>query len=349
MNDTHDTILRQIPGAILPWYGTHARDLPWRRTSRPYEIWLSEVMLQQTRVEAVRGYYSRFLAALPTIAHLAQVEEDRLLKLWEGLGYYSRAKNLKRAAQVIQSQYGGQFPRTYGEILSLPGIGPYTAAAIASICFSLPCPAIDGNVLRVYARVLTMEDCVDLPAVKQAVTEALSPLYQDVIPGDLNQALMELGALICLPNGAPQCNACPLASLCLGKAAGRARAYPVKAKKKPRRVEEKTVFILTVEEDSLAVEKREENGLLAGLWALPNVTGSLTEEEALALATGWGVHPIELIKSREKKHIFTHVEWHMRGFYLKCRTKSPAFTWATSQERSNRIALPTAFRQFLEE
>jgi len=235
-------------------------------------------------------------------------------------------------------------------MLALPGIGPYTAAAIASICFGLPYPAVDGNVLRVYARVFAMADCVDLPAVKKAVTEDLSGLYQDVVPGDLNQAIMELGAVVCLPNGAPRCDLCPLSPLCRAKAANAQRSYPVKAVKRPRRIEEKTVFILTADLDgSLAVEKREERGLLGGLWALPNTPGVLTEQEALSMLRGWGVNPTGLLKSSRKTHIFTHVEWQMTGYYFTCATQSSHFIWADAQMRLDSVALPTAFRQFLSE
>ena len=350
MDNTQKQLLHRIPSAILPWYRENARDLPWRQTSEPYQVWLSEVMLQQTRVEAARGYYIRFLEALPTLSHLAQVEDDRLMKLWEGLGYYNRAKNLKRAARLMIAEHGGQFPSSHQEILNLPGIGPYTAAAIASICFGLPYPAVDGNVLRVYARICAMTDCIDLPAVKKAVTQALSELYQETEPGELNQAIMELGAMVCLPNGAPRCDLCPLASFCRAKAANTQRSYPVKAAKRPRRIETKTVFILTADSDgSLAIEKREEGGLLGGLWALPNIPGELTEQEALATLKDWGINPIQLLKSSRKTHIFTHVEWQMTGYYFSCAALSPRFTWADAQARSDSVALPTAFRQFLSE
>ena len=294
----------------------------------------------------MRGYYNRFIDALPTILALAQVDDDRLLKLWEGLGYYSRAKNLKRAAQIIVAEHGGVFPRTHREILALPGIGPYTAGAIGSICFGLPYPAVDGNVLRVYARLMATSDCVDLPAVRTQITDDLSQLYHDTDPGELNQAIMELGATVCLPNGAPRCGSCPLAPLCRAQAAGTQLSYPVRAKKKDRRVEEKTVFILTSDK-SLAVEKRDDTGLLGGLWALPNVPGQLDEDAALALAISWGVEPLELTRSSRKKHIFTHVEWHMIGYYIQCRTQSAQFIWADEDMRAERVALPTAFRQFL--
>jgi len=340
--------LEQIPKFLLPWYEVNARRLPWRENRDPYRIWISEIMLQQTRVEAVKGYYTRFLEAFPTIRDLAVVSDDRLLKLWEGLGYYNRAKNLKRAALVIVDEYAGAFPRTHEEILALPGIGPYTAGAIASICFSLPYPAVDGNVLRVYSRVFALSESIDLPAVKKEVTEALAPLYLQSDPAMLNQALMELGALICLPNGAPLCDSCPLSHICCAYVAGTMRAYPVRTPKKARRVEEKTVFILTCG-DKLAVYKRDEAGLLGGLWALPNVPGSLNEQEALEQASLWGVKPVELTYAKQKKHIFTHVEWQMRGYYIACRAESPQFIWVDESERADRVALPTAFRQFLEE
>jgi len=342
------TLLRQIPGSLLPWYQANARRLPWREDITPYRVWLSEIMLQQTRVEAAKGYYTRFLEALPSIDALAEVSDDKLLKLWEGLGYYNRAKNLKRAARVIMGEYGGAFPETHDEILRLPGIGSYTAGAIASICFSLPYPAVDGNVLRVYSRLTKLAESIDLSSVKKQVTEALAPLYLESDPAMLNQALMELGALVCLPNGVPLCTACPLSHLCRAYAVGTMLSYPVRTPKKARRIEAKTVFIFTCG-DKLAVEKREEAGLLGGLWALPNVSGELNERDALKQASLWGVNPTELIYAKQKKHIFTHVEWHMRGYYIECRAESPQFTWVNEMERAERVALPTAFRQFLME
>jgi len=347
MDTSQNELLLQIPAALVPWYQANARKLPWRENAEPYRVWLSEIMLQQTRVEAVRGYYARFLEALPTIADLAAVDDDRLLKLWEGLGYYNRAKNLKRAAQVVMYEYGGVFPQTHDEILALPGIGPYTAGAISSICYGLPYPAVDGNVLRVFARLTAMMESIDLPAVKKHVTEALIPLYLEADPATLNQALMELGAIVCLPNGAPLCDACPLSQLCQARAMETQLQYPVRTPKKARRSEVKTVFILTCG-DKLAVEKRDPAGLLGGLWALPNVDGELDEHSALELAANWGVKPIELTYAKQKKHIFTHVEWHMRGYYIECRTESPQFTWVNADERADRVALPTAFRQFLD-
>jgi len=303
-------------------------------------------MLQQTRVEAVRGYYARFLEALPTIADLAAVDEERLMKLWEGLGYYTRARNLKRAAEVIVADHGGVFPQTHAEILALPGVGPYTAGAIASICFGLPYPSVDGNVLRVYARLTAMEDCVDLPAVRRRITDELAAVIPHDEPGAFNQAVMELGATVCLPNGAPLCSDCPLADLCRARAMEMQRQYPVRLKKKARRVEEMTVFLLTCDGE-LAVERRADKGLLGGLWALPNVSGRLDEAAAIAQAVEWGVEPIELVKASRKTHIFTHVEWHMIGYYVNCRATDSRFTWVSEADRVERVALPTAFRQFV--
>lgn len=340
------TRINQIPSAILPWYHVNARAMPWRENQDPYRVWLSEIMLQQTRVEAVRGYYTRFLETLPTISDLARVDDDRLMKLWEGLGYYNRARNLKRTAVIVMEQYHGKFPETHAEILALPGIGPYTAGAIASICFGLPYPAVDGNVLRVWSRLMASTDCVDLPAVRGRVTAELETLLHHTDPRDFNQAMMELGATVCLPNGAPLCHDCPLAHLCRAKAAETQLQYPVRLKKRPRREETMTVFILTTE-DALAVEKRPDEGLLAGLWALPSAPGTLDEAAALKQATAWGADPVELTRASQKKHIFTHVEWQMTGYYIQCRTQSPAFTWATPADRAQQVALPTAFRQFL--
>jgi len=347
MKRANNLLLSQIPNLLLPWYRSHARDLPWRKSRNPYPVWLSEIMLQQTRVEAVKGYYARFLTALPTIGDLARVDDDKLMKLWEGLGYYNRAKNLKRAAEVVINKHGGVFPQSYSEILALPGIGPYTAGAVASICFGLPYPAVDGNVLRVYARLTAATDCVDLPAVKQRVSNELAEVISNIDPACFNQAVMELGALVCLPNGAPRCAVCPLAHLCRANAAGEQLQYPVRLKKKARRTEEITVFILTANQ-TLAVEKREPDGLLGGLWALPNIPGDLDERKALALVKNWGAEPVELIKCSRKKHIFTHVEWHMTGYYIQCRRQSSNFTWACDNQRADRVALPTAFRQFLD-
>ena len=302
--------LSRLPELLLPWYRSVARDLPWRRDTVPYHVWLSEIMLQQTRVEAVRQYYIRFLAALPTIEALAAAEEAVLQKLWEGLGYYTRVRNLQKAAQVIMEEHNGTFPSDYDAIRALPGIGDYTAGAVASICFEAPTPAVDGNVLRVISRVTASAAPIDATATKRAVTQALAAVYPEGTCGAFTQALMELGATVCIPNGAPRCEVCPLAEICQAHKQGVAQDLPVKAKKKARRIEEKTVFLLHCE-SNWAIEKRPNRGLLARLWQFPNTEGTLSPEEAIRLAERWGVKPIELEKQLNRTHIFTHVEWHM--------------------------------------
>lgn len=333
---------------LCAWYDAGHRELPWRQDTRPYPVWLSEIMLQQTRVEAVKGYYARFLRELPTIEALSRCPPDRLTKLWEGLGYYSRVRNLQKAAQVIQDTYGGRFPETFEAVRALPGIGDYTAGAICSICFGLPTPAVDGNVLRVLSRVMEDEAPITNQKTKNACREALVPVYQNGPRGTLTQALMELGAMVCVPNGAPRCESCPLREICLANLHGTQDKFPVKEAKRPKREEHRTVFVLQCE-DALAVRKRPGKGLLAGLWELPNVEGTLPAEQALAFAEEAGCEPFELQKSVERTHVFTHIIWKMRCYYLLCREKSPEFVWAGAERRSTDVALPTAFRMFVED
>ena len=340
-------MLEQLPVLLLPWFAEHRRDLPWRRDREPYHVWLSEIMLQQTRVEAVRGYYLRFLERLPDIAALASAPEDVLLKLWEGLGYYSRVRNLQKAAQCVMEQHDGEFPQELSAIRALPGIGDYTAEAIASICFEAPTAAVDGNVLRV---ILRLTVCADSPAdvrVRRRIGEELSAVYPAGHCGDFTQALMELGATVCLPNGAPQCEVCPLRSLCEAHAQGTELQFPTKPPKKPRRIEQRTVFVLQCG-DRLAVCKRPSRGLLAGLWQLPDVPGKLETAEALRQAEQWGVHPTGILKTAERTHIFTHVQWDLRGVWLTCAAEAPQFTWADEDALRHEIGLPTAYRQFLD-
>ena len=337
-------IFAQLPGALLPWYYENKRDLPWRQDKAPYHIWLSEIMLQQTRVEAVKGYYARFLAALPTIQDLAEAEDDLLHKLWEGLGYYSRVRNLKKAAQVIMEQYGGEFPGKYEEILALPGIGAYTAGAISSIAFNLPTPAVDGNVLRVAARILNDHTPVDLPAFKKTVQEDLAQIYPRQA-GDFTQALMELGATVCGPNRKPDCENCPCCGFCKGYQMGTAHTLPARLPKRGRKVEALTVFVLSCD-GCYALEKRSDTGLLAGLWQFPNIPGKLDAVTALSKVEEMCLKPKEITQQVERKHIFTHIEWHMSGVYLEIAEKDPRYTWLSPEQIRANAALPTAFRQF---
>jgi len=340
-------ILQQLPQALLPWYHRSRRALPWRVDKVPYHIWLSEIMLQQTRVEAVKGYYVRFLAALPTIEALATCDEDTLHKLWEGLGYYSRVRNLKKAAQQVLSQHQGIFPTEYQAVLALPGIGEYTAGAICSIAFDQKTPAVDGNVLRVVSRLLDDASPIDLPATKRAVTQALAAIYPKEA-GDFTQALMELGATVCGPNRKPDCENCPCQTFCLGYQNATTEHLPIKSPKKEKRQENKTVFILQCDE-RYALEKRPGKGLLAGLWQFPNVPGHLDMPLALAQLSQWDLRPKEPDREVFRKHIFTHIIWNMKGIYLEVSNTCEHFRWFTADEINMQAALPTAFRLFWKE
>ena len=340
-------ILFSLPQVLLAWYDQNKRDLPWRRDKEPYHIWLSEIMLQQTRAEAVKGYYARFLEVLPTIADLANCDDDTLHKLWEGLGYYSRVRNLKKCAQAILEQHGGVFPREYEKVLALPGIGPYTAGAICSIAFDQPTPAVDGNVLRVYARLMEDDTPIDQPAQRKKVSQALAGIYPERA-GDFTQALIELGATVCGPNRRPDCESCPCKAFCGGGLHGTAEQFPVKSEKKGRRVEEKTVFILSC--DGLyALEKRPEAGLLAGLWQFPNCPGTLDIPQIMSKVEGFGLIPREIYRQVERKHIFTHITWQLRGVYLEVQAPGGSFHWRSREQIEAETAIPTAFRQFWEE
>lgn len=334
-------------GAILSWYDANKRDLPWRIDREPYHIWLSEIMLQQTRVEAVKGYYSRFLEKLPTIEALAKADDEVLHKLWEGLGYYSRVRNLKKAATCIMQQHGGVFPRDYEAVLALPGIGPYTAGAICSIAYDQPTPAVDGNVLRVMTRIFSDDSNVDDPATKRRISEQLRSIYP-VRAGDFTQALMELGATVCGPNAAPDCINCPCSQLCMGYRNGTAAALPVRSPKKQRRIEKKTVLILSCD-DSYALCKRPDTGLLASMWQFPELPGWDSLDAISCEMERIGVKIAEIKMEVERKHIFTHIEWHMRGIYMEVKERSPEFIWMDAETIRRDAALPTAFRLFFDE
>ena len=340
----HLDLLQKIPEPLLAWYGGQARSLPWRDNPEPYRVWVSEIMLQQTRVEAVKPYYARFLEALPTLEALAAAPEDQLMKLWEGLGYYSRVRNMQKAARQALEQYGG-LPASLEELRKLPGIGDYTAGAVASIAFGLPVPAVDGNVLRVAARLTNSRDDVLSPAVKRQVENALRGVIPPGRAGDFNQSLMELGAMVCLPNGEPRCLLCPLRGLCLGLAAGAAPELPVKAKKKPRKREEKTVLVLLDRQGRAALERRPPKGLLAGMWQFPSLPGRAGEAQARAAAAGWGLSVLSASPLEPAAHIFTHIEWHMTGFLLRVEGQGP-FTWAAPEELEAAYALPAAFQAY---
>lgn len=339
-------LARSASEPLLRWYRQNARDLPWRHDPTPYRVWISEVMLQQTRVEAVKPYYQRFLAALPDLPSLAAAEEETLLKLWEGLGYYSRARNLQKAARQTVERYGGALPPSYEQLLDLSGFGEYTAGAVASIAFGIRVPAVDGNVLRVFSRLLAAEADVMSPAVRKGFRELLLETMPDFAPGDFNQAVMELGATLCAPYGTPRCEACPLNALCRAFRGGTPAAYPVKAPKKPRRIEERTVFVI-VSPEGVLLHKRPE-GLLGGLWEFPSADGALSQKEQAAWLCRRGIFPEKTILLRPAKHIFSHVEWYMTGCLAQCAALSPGPDEAAARwdELETQYPLPSAFAAF---
>lgn len=339
-------LLRQCLDRLCRWFEAAGRPLPWREDPEPYRVWVSEIMLQQTRIEAVLGYYSRFMAAFPTVEDLAAADEERLLKLWEGLGYYSRARNLKKAAALIVSDYGGRLPGTAAELRKLPGVGDYTAGAIASIACGQPEPAVDGNVLRVLSRVLASAEDVLQPAVRKGFSEALRAVYPAGKEAGLaTQGLMELGEVLCLPNAAPDCPACPIRDLCRARAEGEPERYPVRSPKKPRRVEERTVLLLAAG-GLWAVAKRPDKGLLAGLWEFPSLPGWPGETALREQLAQQGGAPLSLAPCGEAKHLFTHVEWHMRGWLVRCAAPFGPWRWESAATVLGELALPSALRAF---
>ncbi len=341
----------------MDWFQVNKRDLPWRRDRDPYHIWVSEIMLQQTRVEAVKPYYQSFLAALPSIADLAACPQDQLNKLWEGLGYYSRVRNMQKAAEIIMEKFGGQMPSDYDAILSLPGIGPYTAGAISSIAFDLPVPAVDGNVLRILAR--ASEDDIDIKSdlAKKRAQAALEGVMPASGSGIFNQAMMEIGATACLPNGDPLCGQCPWEKYCLANRHGSWDHLPVRSKGKPRRIEERTVFIVR-NGARVVIDRRPDRGLLAGLYEFPNVREHLSEEAALAYAEQLGYEPLRIRRLEEARHIFSHVEWRMIGYEIQVSDAELAkemtenvpadkISWPVDiGEISRKYAIPSAFAAY---
>ena len=336
-----------IAQPLLHWFWANHRVLPFRSDPTPYHVWVSEIMLQQTRVAAAVPYYERFVQELPDIPALAACEEERLLKLWEGLGYYSRVRNLQKAARIVCEQYGGQLPRDLAALKKLPGIGDYTAGAIASIGFGIPAPAVDGNVLRVFARLYNDEGDIMQPAVKAATTQKVMAQQPAEAPGDFNQALMELGALVCTP-GQPDCAACPLQALCLGRQSGNPARLPQKAPKKARKKCELTLCLAQDAAGRWLLQKRGEQGVLAGLWQ-PPVLAEEALDEKMALAAAQKLLPAAVLlkeKPLKAKHIFTHLEWHMTAYVMAapCTPPPEGCVWASPAQLEQEYMLPGAFK-----
>lgn len=336
---------------LLKWYDAHARILPWRENPEAYRVWISEIMLQQTRVEAVKPFFDRFLKALPTIQSLAEASEDELLKLWEGLGYYNRVRNMQKAAKIVMEEYGGALPADYEKLLKLPGIGHYTAGAIGSIAFGIPMPAVDGNVLRIWSRIHADDGDILSQSVKHRMEEEIRQIIPADRAGDFNQALIELGAIVCVPNGKAKCEECPAAEFCKARALGIIEELPKKKKARARRIEERTVLVLR-DGDKVAIRKRPGKGLLAGLYELPNLEGHLTEEETLAYVKGLSLSPIRIQPLAEAKHIFSHIEWHMKGYVVRVEeletsgAEADGMLFIDAEETEERYPIPAAFAAY---
>ncbi len=345
--------LMQIAQPLLAWYDENRRILPWREEPAPYHVWVSEIMLQQTRVEAVKPYYQRFMEAFPDIGTLAKASEQQLLKMWEGLGYYSRVRNLQRAAIQIMEEYDGRMPAEYDQLLKLKGIGSYTAGAVSSIAFGKPYPAVDGNVLRVLSRIRMDEESISEEKVKKRVFRELLEVIPTDRPGDFNQALMDLGAGVCVPNGAPFCEECPLRQICLACRKGCQGAYPKKAAKKARSIEEKTILIIQ-DENRAALRKRPDKGLLAGLYEFPSMEGYHTAEEVVKYLQDNGLKTLRIQKLAGSKHIFSHKEWHMMGYQIRVDELSPKgegeftkdFIYVEPLRTQEEYPIPSAFAAY---
>lgn len=372
-----DICLEALTEPLLGWFTDHARTLPWREDPTPYRVWVSEIMLQQTRVEAVKPYFSRFMSALPEIRDLAECPEDELLKLWEGLGYYNRVRNMQKAAREVMEKYGGKLPADYKALLSLKGIGSYTAGAVASIAYGIPVPAVDGNVLRVLTRAAADDTDIMNQSFRSFVEETLRSfmvsedgtafpenpgilswrerVHRNNLPGAFNQALMELGATVCVPNGAPYCGQCPWEGQCLAKRQNLIAKIPVKAKAKDRKIEKRTVFVIR-DGDKVVIRKRPDKGLLAGLYELPNAEGELGQEEALSFVKRLNLRPIHIQKLGEAKHIFSHIEWQMSGYAILVEAQGfeeeqkggETLLFVDAENAKERYAIPSAFAAYAE-
>lgn len=348
--------LDRIAKPLLTWYDRGRRILPWREDPTPYHVWLSEIMLQQTRVEAVRPYYDRFLQELPDIKSLAKVEDEKLLKLWEGLGYYNRARNLKKAAIQIVHEYDGKMPGAYEELIKLPGIGSYTAGAVSSIAFGNAVPAVDGNVLRILARLRMDERDILDAKVKKEIEAELADIIPKNRPGDFNQALMELGAMVCIPNGMAKCEECPWQEFCQARERECVLDFPKKTKKKPRDIEKKTILVIR-DEDRVALHKRPEKGLLAGMYEFPTMEGHQRTSRVLSYLKKLGVQPLHIEKLPASKHIFSHKEWHMTGYVIRVDELEKLYVheseqtaeqliFVTPKETEEKFPIPSAFAAY---
>ena len=338
--------VKQISKPIVEWYQKEDKNLLWKQDKEPYHIWISEIMLQQTRIEAVKKYYERFIKELPTVYDLAKIDDEKLLKLWEGLGYYSRARNLKKAANIIVSEYNGIVPKQYAELIKLPGIGEYTAGAIASISNNEKVPAVDGNVLRVMSRIIGSKENILHPETKKKITK----IVQKILPeeaGDFNEGIMEIGEKICLPNGRPLCDKCPIKDFCVANKKNMIEEIPVRIKDTKRKIQNKTVFVLYTIDGKIAICKRKDKGILAGLYELPNVEDFVEEGDVRECLKKWDIRLEKVIAKGQKKHVFTHIVWQMKYYEIVVSEANESFIWASKKELDKGYVLPTAFAKFL--
>lgn len=343
-------VLQEIGEPLVSWYRENKRELPWRKHPKAYKVWVSEIMLQQTRVEAVKPYYERFLKELPDVKALAEAQEDQLLKLWEGLGYYNRVRNMQKAAQQIMTEYRGEFPVEYEQVRGLKGIGSYTAGAICSFAYGQAKPAVDGNVLRVITRLLADDSDIMKQSTKTRIEKQLEKIIPKDAASDFNQGLIELGAIVCVPNGQPKCEKCPLARMCEAGKTGRTEEFPVKTKAKDRRIEKKTILVFR-DGEKTAIGKRDKKGLLAGLYELPNLPGDLSMEEAIAYSKSIGLMPVHVKKLGNAKHIFSHIEWQMTGYEIRVdeleKTNKKDFLFVHPEEIQKTYPIPAAFEKYM--
>lgn len=349
--EEREAVAAGLSGPLLQYYDAGRRILPWREEPTAYRVWVSEIMLQQTRVEAVKPYFARFMEALPDIKSLAEAEEEQLLKLWEGLGYYSRVRNLGKAAKQIVAENSGKMPSTVEELLKLPGIGSYTAGAISSIAYGRVAPAVDGNVLRVMSRIFKDDRDILNTQVKKDWESLLTHTMSKDRPGDFNQAMMEVGAMVCVPNGAPKCHICPFENICQAHLCGEELKYPYKAPKKQRVIEERTILILR-DENKTALVKRPEKGLLAGMYEFPILDGHVAEEAVVTYLKERGLDTLWITPLEDAKHIFTHKEWHMKGYMVRVdeltRGETPAdWLFVEPKETEKNYPIPSAYARYM--
>lgn len=347
--DEKDNSLKEIESfqkKLVDWFHADKREMPWRTDASPYRVWVSEIMLQQTRVDTVIPYFNRFIENLPTVEDLAEVEEGELMKLWEGLGYYSRVRNMQETAREIVKDHGGMFPRKASELQKFKGIGAYTAGAVASIAFDDRAAAVDGNVFRVMARLTANHGDLRDMKIQKELTREVERVLPEKSVGDFNQALIELGALVCISKGSPKCPVCPVISYCEANRLGIQDILPYKSKAKEKTVEEKTVLLIQCGE-RFAIRQRPKERLLGGLFELPNVPGFLSPEEAGSVLTGWGLGILEITMLKPSKVLFTHIQWNLRGLHVLVEKEGGDLVWATREEALKAYAFASAFNFYL--